>query len=168
MFKIHGNLKEPLLLKIQSISDDRGLLIPFTDDIDHSLFRRCYRVENYGRGIIRGLHYHMKEIKIFTIVSGAGKFITLEIPSDLAIENDYNKISDFARQHPNNIKSFILSSRHHGVLFIPAGFANGWVSLEDHTILVALSNLRYEDAKNDDIRIDPFVIDKRNWEVIPR
>jgi len=168
MFKIHGNLSEPMLIKIQSISDDRGILIPFTDDIDHALFKRCYRVEDYGRGIIRGLHYHMKEIKIFTIVSGAGKFITLALPPDLARENDHHKIKDFAGKNPDKIKSFILSSRHHGVLFIPAGYANGWISLEDHTILVALSNLRYEEAKDDDIRIDPFVIDKRNWEVIPR
>lgn len=168
MFKIHGNLPEPVLLKIQSISDDRGLLIPFTDDIDDALFKRCYRVENYGRGIIRGLHYHMKEIKIFTIVSGAGKFVTLELPTALAKENDYQKIKDFCLKNPNHIKTFILSSRHHGVLFIPAGFANGWISLEDHTILVALSNLRYEDAKDDDIRIDPLVIGEDYWRVIPR
>ncbi len=168
MFKIHGNLKEPLLIKIQSISDDRGLLIPFTDDIDHQLFRRCYRVENYGKGIIRGLHYHMKEIKIFTIVSGAGKFITLELPPDLATENASEKIKDFVSKNPKNIKSFVLSSRHHGVLFIPAGFANGWVSLEDHTILVSLSNLRYEEAKDDDIRIDPMIIGEDYWRVIPR
>ena len=168
MYKIQRDLNEPTLLKIQSISDDRGLLIPFTDDIDHELFHRCYVVEDYGKGVIRGLHYHLQEVKIFTIVSGAGKFITLKIPQDVALENDDVKIKKFAKDHPDSVKSFVLSSRHHGILYIPAGYANGWISLEDHTILVSLSNLRFDKAKDDDIRIDPFVINEKYWEVIPR
>ena len=62
----------------------------------------------------------------------------------------------------------MLSSRHHGVVIVPAYYANGWVSLEDNTILVSLSNLRFERAMHDDIRIDPYVIDKKYWEVIGR
>jgi len=69
--KINATLQEPTLIKVQSISDDRGLLIPFTDYIDHDLFHRCYMVEDYGRGVVRGLHYHKLEAKIFTIASGA-------------------------------------------------------------------------------------------------
>jgi len=61
----HEGITEPVLLKIQSISDDRGLLVPFTDDIDPELFQRSYVIENYGHGVIRGLHYHKEEIKIF-------------------------------------------------------------------------------------------------------
>ena len=56
----------------------------------------------------------------------------------------------------------------HGTLVIPAFYANGWVSLEDHTILVSLSNLRYDKAKHDDIRINPYVIGEEKWQVIGR
>ena len=87
MFKINEKIEEPTLLKIQSISDDRGLLIPFTDDVDHDLFHRCYIVEDYGIGVIRGLHYHKQEMKVFTIASGAAKFITMKLPVDLADKN---------------------------------------------------------------------------------
>lgn len=168
MFKINSQIKEPTLLKIQSISDDRGLLIPITDDVDPGLLKRCYMVEDYGKGVIRGLHYHLEEVKIFTIGSGAGKFITVKLPVEIAKRNDNKEIKEYIKDKPENIRSFVLSSRHHGVLYIPEGYANGWISLEDHTVLVSLSNLTYDKAKDDDIRIDPFVIDEKYWQVIPR
>ena len=54
MYKIDSTVTEPTLLKIPSISDDRGYLVPITDDIDHDLFRRCYVVGDYGTGVIVG------------------------------------------------------------------------------------------------------------------
>ena len=77
MKKLGPELTEPALIPVQTLSDDRGLLIPYTDYVDKALINRSYIVEDYGKGVIRGLHYHIKEFKIFTIVSGAGKFITL-------------------------------------------------------------------------------------------
>jgi len=168
MEKITKKIQEPIFVKVQTISDDRGFLTPFTDYVDKELINRSYIVEDYGRGIIRGLHYHLKEFKIFTIVSGAGKFITFKLPLEMAKRNDANEIKQYAQEHPENIKSFVMSSRHHGVLIIPPLYANGWMSLEDHTILVSLSNLIYEDAKDDDIRIDPLIIGEEYWKVIPR
>lgn len=168
MEKINSKITEPVFVKVQTISDDRGFLIPFTDYVDKELINRSYIVEDYGRGVIRGLHYHLKEFKIFTIVSGAGKFITFKLPLEMAERNDPDEIKKFAQSNPENIKSFVMSSRHHGVLVIPPLYANGWISLEDHTILVSLSNLVYEDAKDDDIRIDPMIIGEKYWRVIPR
>lgn len=168
MNKVNAGLKEPVFLKIQTISDDRGFLIPFTDFVEKELINRSYIVEDYGRGIIRGLHYHLKEFKIFTIVSGAGKFITFKLPLEMARRNNNDEIRKYAQDHPENIKSFVMSSRHHAVLVIPPLYANGWVSLEDHTILVSLSNLVYEEAKDDDIRIEPMIIGEDYWRVIPR
>jgi dTDP-4-dehydrorhamnose 3,5-epimerase-like enzyme len=168
MIKIDKNIQKPTLLKIQSVSDDRGLLRPITDEIDHDLFHRCYIVENYGRFVIRGLHYHKKEIKIFTITSGAAKFITMKLPEEVANRNQDVEIKQYLKSNPTVIESWVLSSRHHGVLIVPAYYANGWISLEDHTILVSLSNLRFEEARNDDIRINPYIINEHNWQIIGR
>lgn len=168
MYKINEKIKEPTILKIQSISDDRGLLIPITDDIDHELFHRCYIVEDYGKGVIRGLHYHKQEMKIFTIVSGAAKFVTMKLPEKIADNNNEKEIKEFIKTNPESVKHWVLSSRHHGVLIVPAYFANGWVSLEDNTILVSLSNSRFEEAKDDDIRINPYIIGENRWKVIGR
>lgn len=163
--KINPGVKEPTLINIQSVSDDRGLLVPFTDDIDDSLFKRCYLVEDYGKGVIRGLHYHKQEVKIFTLASGAAKFITFRLPEEMALRNNSDEISVYTAKNPDSVKSWVLSNRHHAVLFVPAGYANGWISLEDHTVLVSLGNLRFEDAKNDDIRINPYVIGEEFWMV---
>ena len=107
-------------------------------------------------------------MKIFTIVSGAAKFITFKVPEKLADRNDPVEIENFARENPETIQSWVLSSRHHGVLIIPAYYANGWISLEDNTILVSLSNSRFEEAMHDDIRINPYLIDEKYWKVIGR
>lgn len=168
MYKIHKDITEPIFLKIQSISDDRGFLVPFTDDIDHDLFHRSYIVEDYGVGIIRGLHYHKEEMKIFTIASGAAKFITMKLPFDIAERNDENEIKAYLKENPSIVKTWVMSSRHHAVLAIPAYYANGWISLEDHSVLVSLSNSRFEEAIHDDIRIDPMIIGENYWKVIGR
>jgi dTDP-4-dehydrorhamnose 3,5-epimerase-like enzyme len=167
-FKVDLSIKEPVLLKIQSISDDRGLLVPFTDDIDHTLFKRSYIVENYGKGVIRGLHYHKKEIKVFTMASGAAKFVTFELQPEMIDRNDMREIAEHARKNPGAVKTWVLSNRHHGVLVIPACFANGWISLEDHSVLVSLSSSRYEEAMEDDFRLDPMIVGEHHWQVIGR
>jgi dTDP-4-dehydrorhamnose 3,5-epimerase-like enzyme len=166
--KFNKSLTEPTLLKIQSISDDRGLLIPFSDDIDHEMFQRAYVVENYGKGVIRGLHYHLEEMKVFIIGSGAGKFITLKLPVEVAKRNDEAEIKDYIAKNDGIIKTFVMSSRHHAVLIVPALYANGWISLEDNTVLFSLGSIRWEKAMHDDIRINPYIIGEDYWKVIGR
>ena len=166
--KINSSIQEPVILNIQSISDDRGILIPFTDNIDHELFQRAYIVENYGKGVIRGLHYHKVEMKVFIIGNGAAKFITMKLPMDIAERNQDDEIKQYLEQHPESLKTFVMSSRHHAVLIVPALYANGWTSLEDHTVLFSLGSIRWEQAKDDDIRINPYIIGNEKWQVLGR
>ena len=81
MDKIIGpeSISEPTFIKVETISDDRGYLVPFTDYVDDSLFKRSYTVGDYGTGVIRGLHYHQLEWKVFTITRGAAKFVTVRL-----------------------------------------------------------------------------------------
>ncbi len=166
--KITMDLQEPIMIPIQSYNDDRGLLVPFGDDIDPAVMQRSYYVQNYSRGVIRGLHYHLEEMKMFIIGWGAAKFITLKLPLELAQRNNNEEIKDFIDKQPDVLKSWVMSSRHHALLVIPPRYANGWVGLEDNTTLFSLSNLPFDKAKHDDIRIDPYVIGKDKWEVIGR
>ena len=43
-------------------------------------------------------------------------------------------------------------------VIVPPLYANGWIGLEDNSILFSLSNLEWEDAMHDDIRVQlgPF------------
>jgi dTDP-4-dehydrorhamnose 3,5-epimerase-like enzyme len=166
--KITNDLTEPIYLPIQSITDDRGILVPFADDIDPSAINRAYFVQNYGRGVIRGLHYHLEEMKMFTIGYGAAKFNTLKLPVEVAKRNNNEEIKKYLGEHPESLKTWVLSSRHHALLIVPPLYANGWVGLEDNTTLLSLSNLTFDKAKHDDIRIDPYVIGKDKWDVIGR
>lgn len=165
---ITNDLTEPAYIPIQSINDDRGLLVPFADDIDPSAIHRAYYVQNYGKGVVRGLHYHLEEMKMFIIGWGAAKFNILKLPLEVAKRNNTEEIIKYYENNPNSLKSYVLSSRHHALLVIPPLYANGWVGLEDNTTLFSLSNLVFEKAKDDDIRIDPYVIGKNKWEVIGR
>jgi dTDP-4-dehydrorhamnose 3,5-epimerase-like enzyme len=61
-----------------------------------------------------------------------------------------------------------MSSRHHAVLIVPALYANGWISLEDNTVLFSLGSIRWEKAMHDDIRINPYIIGEDYWKVIGR
>ena len=166
--KITNEITEPVYLPIQSITDDRGILVPFADDIDPSVIQRAYYVQNYGRGVIRGLHYHLEEMKMFIVGCGAAKFNTLKLPVDVAKRKKNDEIKEYIEKNPTALKSWVLSSRHHALLVVPPLYANGWVGLEDQTTLFSLSNLVFEKAKNDDIRIDPYIIGKDKWQVIGR
>jgi dTDP-4-dehydrorhamnose 3,5-epimerase-like enzyme len=84
--KIDKTIKESVLLNIQSISDNKGLLVPFTDDNNYDHFHRAYIGENYGKGVIRGLNYHIEEMKVFIIGSGAAKLITMKLPEEVVRE----------------------------------------------------------------------------------
>lgn len=93
---------------------------------------------NHSKGVIRGFHYHQKEWKFFVIVNGAAKFIILN-PS-----------------RPKEIYNFVSSSRKNNLIIVPPGFANGWMSLEDNTILLCASNLSTNESLKDDQRFDPY------------
>lgn len=165
---ITEKIKEPTYVLLQSITDDRGFLVPITDDVESTMIRRAYYVENYGRGVIRGLHYHRKEIKMFVMARGAAKFNVLKLPLEVAERNNDEEIKHYYEQNPGSLKPYVLSSRHQALLIVPPLYANGWVGLEDNSTLFSLSNLIHEEAKDDDIRINPYIIGPDKWEVIGR
>ena len=60
------------------------------------------------------------------------------------------------------IQKFVLSEYDPKILYIPAGYANGFKTLTDNTQLIFFSTSTLEESKNDDIR---FPFNKWNiWE----
>lgn len=136
--------KKPYAVEVAIKGDDRGTFIPFLNSTNNLpdqqglQIKRMYYVYNYGKGIIRGFHFHQQEWKYFIIVSGAAKFVAI---------------------NPNDEKdqfSFISSARKPTMVVIPPGYANGWISLEDNTILVCGSTASFEESLADDNRMDPY------------
>ena len=61
---------------------------------------------------------------------------------------------------------YVLSERSPSVLFVPAGYANGAMSLTDDTMIQYFSTSTLADSKGDDIRIDarfwnPWLVEER-------
>ena len=68
-------------------------------------------------------------------------------------------------KHSSN---YVLSSKNPTVLIVPPKYFHGWISLEDNTLLIGLSNKSLEDSLTDDMRLDPFSYGKELWDVKAR
>jgi len=134
---------KPKTIEYNIFADDRGFFAPFLEDIEKinpeiGRIKRVYYVRNPSKGTIRGFHYHEREWKIFVVVKGTAKFVCLK---------------------PENLSEkyvFVASERKPLLIVVPPGFANGWMSLEDDTILVSASNLTTRESLKDDKRFDPY------------
>lgn len=138
---------------VVSYVDDRGYLtqvIQESDEVSPPL-KRVYVVGNFGKGVVRGFHKHFKEWKCFFIARGAAKFVLIDDRDD---SPTYKQID-----------TYILSSTNPSILIVPPGVYNGWMSLEEGTILIGMSNTNFDPT--DDQRIDPYSLGDV-WKVKPR
>lgn len=128
---------------INTYVDDRGYLTQIIQETDGVLasIKRLYITGNFARGVIRGYHKHAREWKGFFVASGAAKFVLVD---------DRQDSKTF-----KNIDSYVLSSRSPSVLIVPTGVYNGWMSLDDNTILLGISTDPFDRNNPDDTRIPP-------------
>lgn len=126
------HIKEPKIF-----ADDRGVFAPFIDNKEIDV-KRIYYVVNPRGGTIRGFHFHKIEWKYFVIVKGSAKFVALD------------------PEKPDEKFVFTSSERKPNVVVIPPGYANGWVSLENNTILLCASTATTQESLADDKRFDPM------------
>ncbi len=143
----------PEIIRGGSAVDDRGALA-FINDLAVSDFRRFYIVSNHSAGFVRAWHGHRHERKAAFVVSGAALVCAVEI-------DDWDSPSLDLTIH-----RYVLSERNPSALVIPAGYANGFMSLADDTRICFLSSSSLEDAATDDIRYparmwDPWSVEER-------
>lgn len=146
------NKKEPVLIKGGFAVDDRGML-SFVNDFNFEGVKRFYTVENFSTETIRAFHGHKKEAKYALVISGSA--IVAAVEMDNAEKPNKN----------NKIYRFALSSRNPQIIFIPAGFANGFRPLEQGTKIMFFSTSSLEESKNDDFRFSYDYWGKEIWEI---
>lgn len=125
----HQILENVLLLKPNIYKDERGY---FFESFRESIFKKNgYNVKfvqdnevlSRHSGIIRGLHYQLKnpQGKLVNVVAGA--------------INDV--IVDIRKGSPDFGKSIIinLDSATHNMVYIPEGYAHGYLVLKENTIV---------------------------------
>jgi dTDP-4-dehydrorhamnose 3,5-epimerase len=133
--------------------DDRGSL-SFVNEFAFQNVRRFYVVSNHRPGFIRAWHAHRREAKYVTVVQGAAVVCAVAI-------DDWDTPNPAAE-----IDRHVLSAVQPSILFIPAGYANGFMSLTAHSKLVFFSTATVDESRSDDIRYDARYWNP--WEVVER
>ena len=144
---------EPRLIRGALAADDRGE-VTFVNDFDFAGVKRFYLVSNHVAGLVRAWHAHRREAKYVTVVQG-----TMLIACVL--------IDDWEKPSPAlPVQRFVLSAKTPAVLFIPAGYANGNMSLTADAKAIFFSTSSLEESKGDDIRYDARLWDP--WQIEER
>jgi dTDP-4-dehydrorhamnose 3,5-epimerase len=133
--------------------DDRGEL-GFVNDFHFDAVKRFYLVSNHRQGMIRAWHGHKREAKYVTAVSGSA------VVGAVRIDN-WDEPS-----RESTVDRFVLSAHKPSVLFIPAGYANGFMSLTADLKLMFFSTSTLEQSQGDDFRYDARYWDI--WQVVER
>jgi dTDP-4-dehydrorhamnose 3,5-epimerase len=133
--------------------DDRGE-VGFVNGFNFAGVKRFYTVRNHRLGFIRAWHAHRRESKYITVVQGAA------IVGAVKIDDWDNPSRDL------KVNRFVLSAWKPSVLFIPKGYANGFMNLTEDAILVFFSTSALEESQGDDIRYDAYYWNP--WQIIER
>jgi len=174
-------VSNPRVIDLPSYVDDRGVLTPVwntpawqaaTSNVPDELVdvagmetpdvQRAYFINNSQKDVIRGFHFHHHETKYFVVLRGMAKFVAVQATGDEKIDGEFRHTFD-----ENNIRTFVLAESKPQMLIIPPGYANGWMSLTDDCLLLALSSSTFEMSKNDDFRYPPDLFGDV-WGVEPR
>jgi dTDP-4-dehydrorhamnose 3,5-epimerase len=139
--------EKPKLINGGIAVDDRGEVC-FANEFDFKGVKRFYMIANHKSGFVRAWHAHKREAKYMIAVSGAA------IIGAVKIDNWESPSKDLKPE------SFVLSAKKPQVLFIPAGYANGIMSLTDDAKVMVFSCSTLEESLNDDFRID-----SRHWDI---
>jgi dTDP-4-dehydrorhamnose 3,5-epimerase-like enzyme len=144
---------KPELIQGGVSTDDRGRVY-FANALDLTACRRLYLIENFSTGTVRAWHAHRRERKWIVAVEGAALACCVEI-------DDWEAPSTTLEVHRS-----VLDARRLSVLAVPAGYANGAMSLEPGTKLLYLSDADLDASLDDDVRFparhwDPWGVTER-------
>ena len=143
----------PRLIEGKLAVDDRGE-VGFVNDFEFAGVKRFYSVANHRAGFVRAWHGHRRECKFVTVVEGAMLVCCVAI-------DDWEQPS---KDLP--INRFVLSAVKPVVLCIPAGYANGFMSLTESAKAIFFSTATLQESQQDDIRFparfwDPWSVQER-------
>lgn len=144
---------EPTLIKGGLAVDDRGA-VSFVNDFNFEGVKRFYMVENHKKGFIRAWHGHKNEGKYVFVVKGSA------VVASVQIDNWETPSKEL------KVNRFVLSEKSPSILFIPAGYANGFMSLSDDCKIMFLSTSSIAESLADDFRFEarywnPWEIEER-------
>ena len=145
--------REPHLIEGDLAVDDRGE-VAFVNSFQFGKVKRFYLVSNHKAGFVRAWHAHRREAKYVMVVQGAA------IVAAVAIDN-WERPSKDAKVH-----RYVLSAQKPALVYIPPGYANGFMTLTSDAKLMFFSTSTLEESRGDDVRYDARYWDP--WTVVER
>ena len=143
----------PRLIQGGLAADDRGE-VSFVNEFTFTGIKRFYVVSNHRAGFVRAWHGHKHEEKYITVVSGATVVCAVKI-------DNWEQPSKESEVH-----RYVLSAAKPAVLYIPKGYANGFMTLTSDAKLLFFSTASVEESMKDDIRFESRYWDP--WQVAER
>ena len=145
------NLEGCFVLEPKIIKDDRGY---FMESYNESTFQKVLGIKIHfvqdnqsfsSKGVLRGLHYQVGEhsqSKLVRVLTGEILDVAVDIRSDSKTYGNYFSV--------------VLSAENQKQLFIPAGFAHGFVVLsETATLFYKCDNFYHKESEGGIIFNDP-------------
>lgn len=123
-------------------TDERGS-ISHVNTLDMSEIERFYIIHQHSCDIYRAWHAHQAEQKWFYCAKGA-------------FTAAFVKIDDWDNPSPDlKAEVYTLSEGRSGVLYVPAGYANGFRAIVEDSELLVFSDKTLDVALGDSWRYDP-------------
>ena len=146
-----------LIIKPKVYSDDRGYFMEsFKQKEYEELTGVSFVQDNESRsqkGVIRGLHFQnppFAQAKLIRVISGSILDVVVDLRKDSKTYGKHYKL--------------ILTSENKQQFFIPEGFAHGFLSLENNTIILYKCSEYYHKESEDALLWNDELLNI-NWEV---
>jgi len=143
------------IAKIDTIFDAAKIFVPDVFEDERGFFKETYSTSKYGalglhdtfvqdsvsfstRNVIRGLHYDLRMSKFVQVLRG----------------KIWDVIVDIRSTSPTYLKwqGFFLSEHNHRQLYIPPGFAHGFIALSDDVVFSYKHGSLYDPASEGAVR----------------
>ena len=142
MKKITTELNDCYIIEPSVFGDNRGYFSPYfiQKDFDELGFERVVQTNRSknGKGVLRGLHFQkepMTQAKIVEVISGAA----IDVVVDMRVES-----STYGKSTAVLLTPYDKDKENSGrQLYVPRGFAHGFLSLEDNTVFQYLIDNDY-------------------------
>ena len=129
--------------KLTVIPDERGWLMEGlrSDDPHYTRFGQMYLSATYP-GVVKGWHYHRKQVDNFVCVAGMIKLVIYDDRDGSATRGEINE--------------FFVGDKNPMLVQVPAGVHHGWKCVsEQASLVVNCPSELYHYAEPDEVRFPP-------------
>ena len=150
------------LVALDTLFDEAKVFAPDVFEDDRGFFKETYSIAKYralgladefvqdsvsfsSRNVIRGLHYDFAMSKLVQVLRG----------------KIWDVIVDLRKASPTHLRwqGFYLSEHNHKQLYVPPGFAHGFLALTDHVVFSYKHGALYDSAREGAIRWNDPTLD---------